>query len=163
MIFSLIIGALFIVLSLKDINFSDYFSKHSDIKKDTVITSVPIIKRNKYFHAKPDSNLIKKQLMVNTDTLAKEIITFINKRRMNEPNTDSKHWDESIQIQIQYSKETMMIYKTKYYPRVLSCREDFLKRNLNDADLDRLYDQPTNPIGIELVANGLLHLAAKLR
>jgi hypothetical protein len=49
-IFSLIIGALFVVLSIKDIKSPDYFSNHENIKKDTVHISAPITKEDKNQH-----------------------------------------------------------------------------------------------------------------
>ena len=94
--------------------------------------------------------------------LAREIINFSNNRRLNEPEIDFDQWDESTRASSQYHTETMNIYYLNYLVRVTELRYEFLKRGINDKELDMIYNFPTNYFGLRDVSIGLVNLANKL-
>ncbi|MGV9142041.1 MAG: hypothetical protein ACOC1X_03795 [Promethearchaeota archaeon] len=108
------------------------------------------------------SELSDKELKMETKKLFKNIYLFLREREANEPEIDFDNWEESTKRQIVYSRETMNLYKSNFHFEVISIREEYAKRNVTSETLDTYYRHPTNPIGIEQVAYGLVELANKL-
>jgi len=73
-----------------------------------------------------------------------------------------KAWGEHTKQIVGSGNETVGIYNREYYPEVSRIRQEFANRNVSDPELDIWYANPTNPLGIEDVAQKLLELANKL-
>lgn len=95
--------------------------------------------------------------------LAKEISRYVADRNIDRPGTDFQNFDESVTKQLAHSSETLGYYYTDFQPRVAQYRAEFRKRGLTNEDVERFYEFPTNPIGIQMVANGLVDLVSQLR
>lgn len=93
---------------------------------------------------------------------AKGLVAFVTKRQAGDPNIDFENWNESTQAQIKYSQETQNIYYRDFAGKIGHYREEFIKRNLSDKDLNMFYEHPTNYIGMRTVAMKLAELAHKL-
>jgi hypothetical protein len=62
-----------------------------------------------------------------------------------------------------YREETVAIYVEDFRPKVIYVRNRFSERELVNPDLDRYYEHPINPLGIEALATALDELAARAR
>ena len=97
-----------------------------------------------------------------TISLYEDIMTFVKEREVSEPSIDFDKWEESTDMLIKYSRETMGLYDVKFGSRVVAIREEYLKLGIRSDRLDQFYEHPTNPLGIREVALGLAELAAEL-
>ncbi len=72
-------------------------------------------------------------------------------------------FNDSVNRQISYSSETVGHYYSEFEAKVAQYRQEYLKRGIVNKDVNDLYTTPTNPIGIQNIANGLNDLAAQLQ
>ena len=93
---------------------------------------------------------------------ARNIMTMVSERQASEPPIDFKNWEASTQAMIRHSQETQNIYYKEYAAKVAHFREEFLKRELRDKELDMFYAHPTNYIGLRILATKLGLLANKI-
>lgn len=110
--------------------------------------------RKKHF---PDNELIKE-----ARETARGLATFTIERQRAEPPIDFDNWQGSTRAMIRYASETQNLYARDYAGKVAHLREEFLKRNLKDKNLDQFVEHPTNYIGLRLLAGSLARLAEDL-
>lgn len=102
-------------------------------------------------------------LITQSRTLAKEMSQYIQKRNIDEPPVDFNRYNESAGKMISYSSETVGYYYSEFEPKVAQYRQEYLKRGLQNKDVNDLYANPTNPLGIQAIASGLNDLASQLQ
>lgn len=103
-----------------------------------------------------DEGLIKE-----SRELASEINEYVYNRKINEPNYNLFD-NEEYELYKKYHDETMMRYKTQFSGEISKLVEEYHKRDIDVELLEGTNDHPTNPLGIEMVANELNRNAAIL-
>jgi hypothetical protein len=107
----------------------------------------------------PETSLKRRALQLSAD-----ILQFISERNHNEPPLPGPAtWKEDTDRLIRYSRETMDLYSQQFGARVIATRNELAGRGLNDAELDRFYEHPTNPIGVRIVGERIGALAIRLQ
>jgi hypothetical protein len=112
--------------------------------------------------------LSNKDLRQQSIELANNLFAFAGERIINDPiynnigEINHSKWNENVKNNIIYGTETINIYNKKYLNDVVRIRQEFLKRNLTDNDLDQFYVNPANPLGIRTVAERLSELTNRL-
>lgn len=86
---------------------------------------------------------------------ARSLIEFAELRRASEPQIDFNNFRESSNRQSQHVMATQDQYAARFYGQVAMLRAEFKKRGKSDADLDHLYQYPTNYLGLRAVAQAL--------
>ena len=114
------------------------------------------------FFPRPKPELSDKQLKEQALELARDIAQYVADRKKNEPEIDYNDWEGSTERIISYSQETIDLYYVRYGPEVAMIREEFLKRGIKDEEFERLYEHPTNYIGLQMLTLRLAAMAAKL-
>lgn len=133
-------------------NFYDFPMGGRGIKKVSLILAA--------LTSKIPPGLDDKQLREQAIELSQNISEFVREREKNKPQIDFKDWDNSTDIS--YSIETNDFYYVLYGPKVAILREEFLKRNITDPELDWSDDNPTNFFGLIKVSFRLAALTVKL-
>ena len=110
-----------------------------------------------------DRELSDGALVKRSQELAKEIMKYVGNRRLNEPAYDFDDFEAASQARQKYTHETLNYYKTNFLPDVSLYQIEFLKRGLKNGELDWLYANPTNYLGIEKVATALFDLSSSLQ
>ncbi len=108
-----------------------------------------------------NKKLSDNDLIIQSRKLAKEMSLYLTERDINQPKVDYNNWDQSVRDSEAYSAATIGHYYTDFESKVSLYRAEFLKRGLISKTVDDFYGHPTNPIVIQLVANGLNELAAQ--
>ncbi|MEW6173542.1 MAG: hypothetical protein AB1510_10850 [Bacillota bacterium] len=94
---------------------------------------------------------------------ARSLMEMVQARQNSEPDFDFDRFQESSNVLIKHSQETNNVYYRDFAGTVANLREEFLKRNIKDHELDQFYEHPTNYIGLRIVAIRLAAMAEKLR
>jgi hypothetical protein len=102
------------------------------------------------------------QLKTQSTQLTNDIGLFIGERRTNEPQIDFDRWNETTDMMIKYSVQSVSLCHVKFDQRLADVWEEFLIRKIYDEEFERYYTQPTNYIGMEIVGQRLATMAAKL-
>lgn len=91
----------------------------------------------------------------------------INRIKMPKPNWDDgrKHeeWEEQTQKSIEYSSETMRIYRRRFASKVTYLVKEARKLGYQDKDLDSLYEHPTNRLGIEMLSDKMGAVSLRMK
>lgn len=103
------------------------------------------------------------ELIIQSRALAKEISQYIQDRKTTELALDFSRFNESVEQMTSYTSETVGYYYSEFQPKTVQYRQEYLKRGLKNKDVDDLYNNPTNPIGIQSIASGLNDLSAQLQ
>ncbi len=106
--------------------------------------------------------LTDEELKIQSSGLSKEIMQLVINRQNNEPQIDFDNWNESTNLHSKYSSETNNIFYRDFAGKVSNTRDEFIKRNLKDKELDRFYQHPTNYIGLRELSASLSKLSGKL-
>jgi hypothetical protein len=90
----------------------------------------------------------------------------INRIKMPKPNWDDnrKHeeWQERTEELIGYSSATMAIYRERFARKVIYLVEEARKLGYQDKELDRVYQHPTNPLGIGMLSDRMGALSLRM-
>ncbi len=97
--------------------------------------------------------------------LSDEILRFLVNRQAHEPPllveaTPAVRFDTAALVR--YSGETRARYSQQFASKVIAARDELARQGLTDPELDSFYQDPTNPIGIRIVAERLGALAERL-
>jgi len=95
--------------------------------------------------------------------VAKRLMDFVQERQENEPVFKFETFEDSSNALTKHSQETQNYYAKEFAGKISNLRDELLKRNLQDRDLDMFYQHPTNYIGLRMVAMRLAALGEKLR
>lgn len=115
------------------------------------------------FKAKLSGQKISDQkLKDSSKEIAQKIMKLVGERQASEPSVDFENFQYSTHQMSKHSQETQNIYATEYAGKVNALRDEFLTRELQDDELDRFYQHPTNYIGLKLLAIGLATLSEKI-
>lgn len=94
--------------------------------------------------------------------LAKVMSNYVKDRNISEPQMDFDNFNLSVSQSMSYNQETIGYYYSNFYTKIASLRQEYLKRGIHNDDLEQLYKNPTNPLGLQAVANGINEMAAQL-
>ena len=108
-------------------------------------------------HLPPDSP--KRRVLA----LAQDILRFLAARQVAEPRLPrSETWEADTEAMIRHSRETMARYLERFQVPVASIRHEFANQGVTNKKLEDYYEYPTNPLGVQAVAEGLIALAEQL-
>ena len=95
--------------------------------------------------------------------IAQKIMELVESRQAGEPHVDFNDFQNTTNRMIRHSQETQNLYAKDYAGKVHALRDEFLKRSLQNEDLDRFYQHPTNYLGLKALAIGLAALSEQLK
>lgn len=96
-------------------------------------------------------------------SLSEQIFQFLHERdSASPPKPVLETWLEDLKRITEFHHETMEQYTAKFASMVTEIRDQFADISLRDDELDSIYKNPTNPIGIRRVAERFGALAEKL-
>jgi hypothetical protein len=98
-----------------------------------------------------------------SEKLAREIISLVSDRQSTEPQFDFKDFHNSADKSSRHSQETQNIYAVNFAAKVHDLRDEFLKRELKNKDVDMFYQHPTNYLGLRALAVGMATLSEKVK
>lgn len=120
---------------------------------------------------KPE-NLSDTELKKATEEVYQDIMSFCRERKTTEPdipfhysddNEDfGKNRDEWLRETTRHSRTTTGLYQEKFGPRVQDLINEYRKRGIDVDSVTSYHQHPTNPLGVEAVANDLLALTENL-
>ena len=102
------------------------------------------------------------QVQADALKLSEDLSEFLRVRQLDEPQILYDDWENSTNRMIQYSQETMNLYYRDYAPRVADIRQEFIERGITDEEFDRLYEYPTNQLGLQALALKIVELSLTL-
>jgi hypothetical protein len=91
--------------------------------------------------------------------LANDILKFSHRKFDFEESPD---FQKQSQDYDKYANETMRLYKESFELQVFKIHDEFKNKGLINKQLDNFYQYPTNPLGIEEVAKGIITLSDEL-
>ena len=103
------------------------------------------------------------ELKKEASEVAREMMEFVQLRQGSEPEFSFESFQALTQDLIRHSQETQNLYYRDFSGRVSKLLDEFLKRKLQNKELDSFYEHPTNYIGLRIVAMQLASLAEKVR
>lgn len=110
------------------------------------------------FSGSPPQTLKSKAIHLSAD-----ILSFLTQRQAGEPPLPRREtWEQDVQTEVKYMQQTMALYSQNFGARVIATREELAQKGITDKELDDYYENPTNPIGIRIVAERLGSLAERL-
>jgi len=96
--------------------------------------------------------------------LSAEILQFLTQRQSGEPPLPRPDtWDKDVSAEIQYMGQTMALYTQRFASSVIAIHDELAKSGFKDNELDRSYEHPTNPLGVQAVGEHLGALAEQIR
>lgn len=94
--------------------------------------------------------------------VARNLMDLVQTRQSSEPAFSFDRFHESSAALIRHSQETQNLYVRDFAGKIAFLRQELIKRNLQDKELDNFYEHPTNYIGLRNVAMRLAALAEQL-
>ena len=95
--------------------------------------------------------------------LADDILRFLVVRQAGDPPLPRPETFEADRdAMVNYFQETMALFSQRFGSKVIAIRNQLAKAGFTDPELDRLYDSPTNPLGIRAVGERIGALAEQL-
>ena len=124
----------------------------------------PIVKSNRKPIIKATSNNDSLQLAKDADSVSTRLLQFIaNKEPPTFAINSGETWNQSADRLLAYYRSLNSDYQVYFLQDVSRIHDRLKEKGLSDPDLDWLYDKPTNPIGMKMVASRLAVLADRLR
>lgn len=75
------------------------------------------------------------------------ILKFLLERERGQPpNPRPASWSQDVDLTIRYMQETMQLYSLNFASRVIALRAELAEHGFTDAELDKFYEHPTNPL-----------------
>ena len=115
------------------------------------------------------------ELASEMETMSANLADFVGERgrsdptnriKMPKPNWDDdrkrEEWEAKTQELIEYSSETMRIYRRRFGGKVTYLVKEARKSGYQDEELDRLYQHPTNRLGIEMLSDRIGALSLRM-
>ena len=98
-----------------------------------------------------------------SEKVAREIISLVSDRQSKEPQFDFNDFHNSADKSSRHSQETQNIYAIEFAAKVHDLRDEFLKRELKNKDVDMFHQNPTNHLGLRALAVGMATLSEKVK
>lgn len=109
-------------------------------------------------------NMDDEELQKETERLYQDIMSFYRERKRAEPPIETS-WDDRdryIDRSRNHTADTIGMYRERFGPRVQKILNEYRKGDIDVSDVEQRHKRPTNPLGIEEIANELLSLTEKL-
>lgn len=103
-----------------------------------------------------------KELKEQALDVARNLMDLVQTRQSSEPIFSFERFREFSNTISRHSQETQNLYAKEFAGKIAFLRQELLKRNLQDKELDNFYEHPTNYIGLRNVAMRLAALAEQL-
>jgi hypothetical protein len=102
-------------------------------------------------------------LKAKASLLSSQILRFLSDRTKSEPSSPRpEYWNEDTEKIIEYFSETVNLFPLQFGARVIAIRNEFVEQDLQNKELDKFYEHPTNLIGMRIVAERIGALAERL-
>ncbi|KAA0018349.1 hypothetical protein F0A16_11625 [Salinicola corii] len=123
-----------------------------------------IKKHIKDFNKKRKGYLLEDaELIRRSEELSRNLFNFTEDRKSSQPNFTFEDFKKSSQEATRHSSDTQQMYASKYQAEATKLRDEFMKRELNDQNIEMYYEFPTNFFGLNYLAVGFATLSEKLK